>query len=129
MTCYRCNVEWCWICHRVTPNYSKHFRANNLFGCWGMQDTPQSVCLWLLILIGYFLITPFMTLHVVAYKFGKCFRGIGEDAVVITMVLYMLIGVPFTLAATLLILPVVLIYRLYIMINIMMRHFVCCCCC
>ena len=41
----------------------------------------------------------------------------------------MLIGVPFTLAATLLILPVVLIYRLYVMVNILMRHFVCCCCC
>jgi hypothetical protein len=54
MTCYKCNVEWCWVCGtRILGDH--HFSGWNPFGCSGMQfaeqDSPFKVVLLKLLLI------------------------------------------------------------------------------
>ena len=130
MTCYRCNVEWCWVCHQVTKNYSKHFDPSNLFGCWGMQDIPQSVCLFMLLLFLQLLAVPFIALGILSYKAGRLFSGcFNQGGRYACAVIYIFLGLPFLLVAWLLVLPVVLLYRIYILLTIVLRHFVFCCCC
>ena len=50
MTCYRCNHEYCWICRFHASYDNDHFSPGALFGCAGMQEIPQSILLWVLLL-------------------------------------------------------------------------------
>ena len=130
MTCYRCNKEWCWICRRVTEDYSEHFSPGAIFGCAGMQDIPQSVLLWILLLLLQWCCTPFILIGNFSYQFGKLF-GIyfREESVVGAAFFFGVFGLPLVLIPTAIMLPIVLIYRGYIIVMCILRNFVFCCCC
>ena len=132
MTCYRCNVEWCWICRRITPDAYFHFSPGNIFGCAGMQEIPQSIILYILLLSIQLLFTPFMMVGTFSYYLGDKFRCLQIDdefAIIGAVFWYGVLFLPVVLVPTVLMLPIVLIYRIYVIVSIIVRNFFLCCCC
>ena len=131
MSCYRCNKEWCWICRRVLSDGYSHFNPDNLFACAGLQHIPQSVILWIICLSVMLLATPFMIIGNFSYKLGKLCRFCrmtGESFPGAVFFFGMFLA-PLILIPTLIMLPIMLIYRIYIILHIIVRHFLLCCCC
>ena len=132
MTCVRCNTEWCWICRRILTGHN-HFDPDNFFGCAGLQFLPQSVILYILIIFLMFIATPLMILIKFSNKFGKWYRKCGmerlNDGAVGAVFFVGVFFFPLILVPTLIMLPFVLIYRAYILLHIIIRHFLLCCCC
>ena len=129
MTCYRCNAEWCWICHMVTEDYDSHFSPGSIFGCSGMMEVPQSIILWLFVLTIQLFMIPFIVVGNLSYKVGECFDGLEEPFLYVAAVLFAIFGLPFILVATAILAPFVFIYRAYVLIMIILRNFLFCCCC
>ena len=131
MTCYRCSAEWCWICHQVCE-YPAHFSPGSIFGCSGMRDMPQSILLWILLLIMQLAGTPFIVLGNICYSVGKLLRHTmrGNDESIVGIVFWMsFFGLPLVLIPTAICIPIVMIYRSYIIVTMILRNFFFCCCC
>ena len=131
MTCYRCSKDWCWICHRVTnEGYGKHFEEGAIFGCPGMKGLPQSVCLYIFYTTLLLLMSPFVLIFKFSGMLGKCskFRFRDESTLPGAVFFFGILLAPIVLVPTLIALPVVFIYRAYILFGIIARHFICCCC-
>ena len=130
MTCYRCNVEWCWICHMVTKDYDAHFSPGSIFGCAGMMEIPQSIILWILLLSIQMLVSPFIVVGNLSYKCGAIFSSSADaETRIVLAILFAIFGLPFILVATALLAPFVFAWRTYVIISVILRNFVFCCCC
>ena len=133
MTCYRCNKEWCWICRRILEDHG-HFEPDKIFGCNGLQFLPQSIVLWILVLTLMLIATPFALMVKFSLMLGKlcrnCFleRLMNSDAAPGAIFFFGIFLVPIVLVPTIIMLPILLIYRAYFILHIIVRHFVCCCC-
>lgn len=86
----------------------------------------------LLLLIQLFF-TPFICLGNLSYRVGtwagKCFDDVDESGVIGLGFFFALFGMPLLLIPWAIVLPFVIIYRLYVIAAIFFRHFVLCCCC
>ena len=95
-----------------------------------MQDIPQSIILWLFLLILQWCMTPFILIGNFSYKFGQAVRIRFDDLSVLGAGFWFgVLGLPLVLIPVAIMLPVVLIYRGYIIVMCILRNFVFCCCC
>ena len=130
MTCYRCNKEYCWVCREITEDYSEHFSPGAIFGCAGMQDIPQSVLLWLVLLSVQLFTTPWIIVGNLSYKLGKVVSTRIHDSSMLAVGFWFgVFGLPFILVPTVIVLPVVVVWRAYKLVMIIVRNFLLCCCC
>lgn len=132
MTCNRCSKDWCWICRRVTDDPYGHFDPGAIFGCAGMQEIPQSVILWTILLTLQLVLTPFIILGKLSYGLGsktECFEYIDDSSVPGVAFFVGIFLMPIMLIPTAIVTPIVIIYRLYVILSMLARHFLFCCCC
>lgn len=76
------------------------------------------------------LFTPFILLGNFSYSLGKmCGRGYMDEVDMIGIAFWFgIFGVPLVLIPTAIMLPIVLIYRAYVIVMVILRNFVFCCC-
>ena len=132
MTCYRCNSDWCWICRRVTKDYHGHFSPGSIFGCAMMMEIPQSVILWTILLLIQLIGTPFILVGNFSYRLGGCLSGLNsrdEVSMPARLFFFGVFGLPIVLIPVVIMLPIVIIYRLYVIVILLLRSFCFCCCC
>lgn len=133
MTCYRCNTDYCWICRFTFESEYDHFSPGALFGCAGMQEIPQSIILWMLLLVIQLFFTPFICLGNISYRVGTwtgaCLNDVDESAIIGLGFFFAIFIMPLLLIPWAVVLPFVIIYRIYVIVAIFFRHFLLCCCC
>ena len=131
MRCYRCNKEWCWICRSIISGYG-HFSPKALFGCSGMTHMPQSVILYFLAMTVLLLIVPFALVSQFSSMLGRyCCSRLRPNENSLPGIVFFggVLLFPMILVPTLFVLPFVLLYRVYIVVSLIFRHFILCCCC
>ena len=94
---------------------------------------PQSVILYVLMQCLLILIVPFVLVSKFALTLGKnCGCSIGDSADLGYpgyVFFYGIFLLPIVLVPSLIMLPIVLLYRVYVVLSIVVRHFLLCCCC
>ena len=76
-------------------------------------------------------VTPFILLGRFSYTLGKidCILPYPEDQSVPGAVFfYGVVVMPIALIPTVIMTPIVVIYRVYVLLSMLARHFICCCC-
>ena len=140
MSCPRCNVEWCFICRRKTPEYHSHF--NSLFGCYGMQSNCGNYFfLILIILLLRLVVMPIIVFIVMLERimrytwicFRPCLKLQSEDHHdgngFLMALLIGLIVMPIMILITIVVcIPVMTWQVISILYSFSCRYIFCCCC-
>ena len=143
MGCSRCGGAFCWICRRdITEAHYNHFSPDNLFGCNGMTEIPQCIICWIILLLIMIIVSPiavsvkmgnYLGKHVISKLMSNSINNAfgSEREVWIIMILVFgkgLIYFPIVLIMTAVMWPPVFVYKVYVLLGIIVRNFLCCCC-
>ena len=146
MSCSRCKGAFCWICRRdISDVHYDHFSPENMFGCNGMTEVPQCILCWIFLMTLMIIVSPIavairMGHFLGKYVLGKCMGGqhslermVGyERQGPFTGIYVFGLGVfyfPIVIVMTVVMWPPVFLYKLWVLLGIVFRNFLCCCFC
>ena len=143
MACSRCRGAFCWICRRdISEAHYDHFSPDNMFGCNGMTEIPQCILCWVFLLLLMIGISPIATAIKMGNILGKHIIGkiataqtvkniSGRQREVYFAVIYMfglgIIYLPIVLLMTLVMWPPIFVYKVWVLLGVVVRNFLCCC--